>query len=108
MSTFNELPTECLVNSPVFCCVKIRPEAQNPLTPADLDWSATGQAKGWTTRDIVWTKLSTGETMICCQPVQKRVKVYGDVPIEMLRKYAHILLSYHTIVLDDEVWVADL
>jgi hypothetical protein len=103
-----KLPVECLVNSPIFCRVKVRAGAQTPLTPADLDWSSVGLENGWVERDIVWTKLSTGETMTCRQPLKKRTKIYTNSTIESLRKHPHILLSYHSIVLDDEVWVADL
>ena len=103
-----KLPIEGLVNSPIFCRVNVRAGAQTPLTPADLDWSSVGLENGWVERDIVWTKLSTGETMICRQPLKKRTKIYTNATIENLRKHPHILLSYHSIVLDDEVWVADL
>lgn len=103
-----KLPVECLVNSPIFCRVKVRAGAQTPLTPADLDWSGVGLENGWIERDIVWTKLSTGETMTCRQPLKKRTKIYTNSTIESLRKHPHILLSCHSIVLDDEVWVADI
>lgn len=38
-------------------------------TPADLDWSKSAKAFHWQMREVVWTNLSTGETVTCQQPV---------------------------------------
>lgn len=38
-------------------------------TPADLDWSKSAKSFHWQMREVVWTNLSTGETVTCHQPV---------------------------------------
>ena len=92
------------------CCIAVKPRAEMPLTPLDLDWFDAGKMRNWTERDVTWTKLSTGEAVTVRQHC--REKIDSGVSLEDLRKTADVRAAYpHLLVLNsapNTMWVADL
>lgn len=106
-----------LLNSPFYeidgrtgFLVWVKPGAEMPLTPRDLDWSFVGKNRNWTERDVTWTKISTGETVTVRQHCLE--KIDSNVSLEDLRKAADVRAAYpHLLVLNsapNTMWVADL
>lgn len=91
--------------------VWVKPRAEMPLTPRDLDWSFVGKKRNWTERDVTWTKISTGETVTVRQHCLEKTDS-GGVSLEDLRKTADVRAAYpHLLVLNsapNTMWVADL